>query len=317
MIGSVIINGTDIADFGAMIIRGGDNDFLLMPERKVPPQNNWYEYDGLDVDLSEIYFNARNLSVGFYISARSSLEYQYNLNELYKLISAGYIDLYSREFDKTFNLRYINVPEYNHKGGFYKQGAKGGDFTIAFSMDAPTQLFTRPDILTPVSTMRYSPSGILLNDIDLADFGIIVNECYSSMLTLPAVKAPLTRSFAKRSGLLAYPSSTPTFEAKENVIKCTMAAPTRAEFYRNYDALFNNLCKTGEISIESYLGVAACYYMKMEDFKKLGVFSGGVKVSFALRLMQIDAGLTVFVLGTSGRSAILTEDGKYIIEINT
>lgn len=312
MKGSVIINGTDIADFGAIIVRGGDNDFLLMPERKAPAQNNWYEYDGLDVDLSDIYFNARSLSVGFYISAKRNLEYEFNLNSLYKIISSGYIDLYSREFDKTFNLRYLNVPEYTHKGGFYKQGAKQGQFNISFSMDEPLQLFTRPDILTPASTMRYSRSGILLNNIDLASFGIIVNECYSSMLALPAVKTPLTRSFAKRSGLLAYPSSNPTFEAKENIIKCTMAAPTRNEFYYNYDALFNNLCKTGEIMIESYLGGAACYYLKMEDFKKLGVFSRGVMVSFTLRLMQIEAGLTVFVLGTEDGSALLTEDDEYI-----
>lgn len=56
MKGSVIINGTDIADFGALILRGGDYNFLPFPERKEPKQNNWYEYDGLDTDLEEVFF---------------------------------------------------------------------------------------------------------------------------------------------------------------------------------------------------------------------------------------------------------------------
>ncbi len=312
MKGSVIINGTDIADFGAFIVRGGDNDFLTFPERKEPTQNNWHEYDGLDVDLSEIYFNARSFPVGFYISANSSMEYEFNLNSFYKLISSGYIDLNTREFARTFRLRYLSVPDYEHKGGFYKYGTKRGRFDVSFSMDDPLQLFTRPDILIPNSSKQYPASGVLLNSTDLARFGIVVNECYSSMLALPAVKSPLTRSFAKHTGLLAYPRINPSFEGRENVIKCTMTAPSREEFYYNYEALFNNVCKTGEVLLSSYLGEAACYYLKMENFKKYGIFSRGVMVSFTLRLMQVDAGLTVFVLGAEDGSALLTEDNEYI-----
>lgn len=312
MTGSVIINGTDIADYGVFIVRDGDNDFLTFPERIEPPQTNWHEYDGIDADLSEIYFNARTFPIGFYVSAKSSLEYEFNINSFYHLISSGYIDLYSREFARTFRLRYVSVPNYEHKGGFYKQAMRRGRFDVSFSMDNPLQLFTRPEILIPVSSKQYPPSGVLLNGIDLARFGIVVNECYSSMLALSAVKSPLTRSFAKRTGLLAYPSTNPTFEAKENIIKCTMCAPSREEFYSNYEALFNNVCKTGEVSIETYLGEAACYYMKMENFKKHGIFARGVMVSFTLRLKQMDAGVMIFVLGAEDGSALLTEDNKYI-----
>jgi len=312
MKGSVIINGVDIADFGAFILRGGDYDFLTFPERREPTQNNWYEYSGLDVDLSEVYFKERTLSIHFYISASNSLEYEFNLNAFYALITEGYIGFYSREFARMFKFRYLSSTEYNHKGGLYRRGEKRGKFKIDFSIDEPLQLFTQPTIKIPNSSKQYPASGIIINGLDLAEFGIVVNECYSSMLLLPAVKAPLVRSFAKRTGVLAYPSSSPRFEAKENVIKCTMSASTRQEFYYNYEALFNNVSQAGEIMIESYLGQAACYYTKMENFKKHGAFSQGVMVSFTLSFLQIDTGLTIFVLGAEDGSALLTEDGEFI-----
>ncbi|MEN9919688.1 MAG: hypothetical protein RL662_2124 [Bacteroidota bacterium] len=312
MKGSVIINGVDIADFGAFILRGGDYDFLPFPDRREPKQNNWYEYDGVDVDLTEVYFKERTLSVHFYISASNSVEYEFNLNSFYTLITGGYIELYMREFAHTFKLRYLSCTEYNHKGGLYKAGDKRGAFAVDFSMDNPLQLFTDPTIRVPNSSKQYPASGILINGLDLATFGIVVNECYSSMLLLPAVKAPLVRSFARQTGLLAYPSDEPAFEAKEIAIKCTMTASTLAEFYHNYEALFNNLAKNEALQIESYLGEAECYYSKMEGFKKHGGFSQGVMVSFTLRFLQIDTGLTIFVLGAEDGSALLTEDGEYI-----
>lgn len=315
MRGSVLINGVDIADFGVFILRGGDNDFLTFPERRAPIQNNWYEYDGLDVDLSEVYFKERTLSVHFYISAPNVHEYESNLNSFYQLITAGYINLYSREFARTFKLRYLSVTEYNHKGGLYKRGDKRGAFRVDFSMDNPLQLFTKPTIFIPASSKNYSLSGVVLNDYDLAQFGIIVTECYNSVLTQSAVKSPLTRSFSKRNGLLAYPATTPTFEAKEIIVNCTMAAATRAEFYNNYEALFNQVSQPGEIYLDTHYATSEVYYSKMENFEKHGIFAKGVRVSFTLRFMQINAGLIEYLLGTQDGYEIITETDGYNIEV--
>lgn len=248
MKGSVIINGVDISTFGMFILRGGDYDFLPFPERKPPYAVNWFEYNGLDVDLTEIYFKERSVNVDFYISSHTARDYEYNLNNFYRLITRGYIELYSREFERTFQLRYIDCPAFTHKGGLYKAGDKSGKLTVEFSMDDPLQLFTDPTILQPrklgsllasetayvltnsglyieigdATGMDNHISHVSLNGIDFGAFGIIVNECYSSILKQSAVKQPLTRSFARRSGLKAYPSPSPTFEAKELVVKCTM-----------------------------------------------------------------------------------------------
>lgn len=286
MKGSVIINNKDVADFGAFILRGGDNDLLTMPERKQPKMTSWYEYDGIDADLTEVFFNERKLKIDFYLSADNAAYYKSRVKGFYDLITGGSITMYSREFDRSFTFRYLTCPEFEHKGGLYKAGDKRGKFTVEFSMDDPLQLFTDPTILQPRSSYVHT-SHVLLNGIDLGAFGIIVNECYSSMLKLPAIKKPLTRSFSRRSGLIAFTRKNPTFETREISIQCTMRARSRTEFYYNYEALFNNLAKTEALQLDSYLGQAKCYYSKMLDSRKMGTFSNGIMIQFTLRLIQI------------------------------
>ena len=55
------INGIDISTIGMLLLKGGDVDLFAFPERKTPQTNDWFEHDGLDVDLSEAYFNARKI----------------------------------------------------------------------------------------------------------------------------------------------------------------------------------------------------------------------------------------------------------------
>lgn len=283
---SVIINEVDIAELGVFILRGGDHEILTMPERIEPAKNNWYEYNGLDVDLSEIFFNARTLPIQFYISAKDTKDYQNKLFEFNKLIIPSYTTIYSREFDRSFKYRYLSVNEYKHKGGLYKAGNKHGTFTVNFSMDDPVQLFKDKTILQP-RNLNSRHSHIILNGIDLGDFGIIVNEFYNSALKQAEVKAPLTVSFERWSGLLAFPSTSPRQEAKEITINCTMRAKNRDNFYYNYEALFNQLTIPKALELVSYLGTSKCYYSKMDSFKKIGIFSQGVMVQFSLKLIQI------------------------------
>lgn len=341
-IGSTIINNLDISELGMFMTLNGGDSLLLFPERKQPKSNNWYEHNGLDVDLSDVYFNDRSLPIEFYIYSDNARDYERNLSEFYRLITKGYIILYSREFSHSFRLRYLSCSDYVHTGGLYKDGDKGGKMKMQFSMDDPLQLFTDPTVLQPrklgsllasetayvltdsglfieigdATGMDNHISHVSLNGIDFGAFGIIVNECYSSILKQSAVKQPLTRSFAHRSGLKAYPSQSPTFEAKELVVKCTMRANSRAEFYYNYEALFNNLTKPEALEIDSFLGRASCYYSNMSDFKKLGVFSRGVMVQFTLHLTQIDPNFTYYVLGSLSDTAIVTDAEEFILYQN-
>lgn len=311
MIGSCIINGVDIAQWDMFILKGSDSDFLSFPERKTPTSNNWQEYDGLDVDLSEIYFNAKKVTTDFFVKADAGAEFLYRLNAFHTLISTpGTLSLYSREFDRTFDLRFVSCPEYRHTNGMYKDGTKRGEITVEFSMDNPLQLFNNPALFIP--TANRNTQFVSINNYDLGRFGIIVNECYNTTLKLPAVKPPLVQSLERSTGLFVTPASQTTFEATQVTIECTMLADTREEFYHNYEALFNNLTKPEAVQLSTFSFDADCFYNSMQNFEKLKPFSDGVKVRFSLVLTLITPGLIRFLLGTQDNYFINTQDNYFI-----
>lgn len=344
MKGSCIIDGFDIDDLGGFILRGGDYDFLSFPERRDPLSENWFEYDGVDVDLSEIFFKEKSLTVKFHIKGETSDEFIYRLNGFYKRVSApGYRILYSREFDRTFRLRFVSCPEYTHRGGLFKPGTKRGTLSVSFSMDDPLQLFTDRSILEPVSlgtllatesgdlmntedsylielfgadaVNRRIPTRVLINGYDLSRFGIIVTQCYNSVLRLSAAKQPLTRSFERMTGLQAFTSEKNTFDAQQITIECVMISDFLPEFYHNYEALFNNLTLTQAIQVSTAWSDSECYYISMTDFVKHKAFKNGIRISFKLNLMCITPGLIDFLLSTEDGSLILTED-EYNIDLS-
>lgn len=316
MKGSVIIDGIDISDFGMFILKGGDYDFLSFPERKAPEQNDWYEMDGIDADLSEIYFKEKKVIAQFYIKGSTGDDYLYNLNNFHTLISSpGYRQLYSREFGKTFSLRYISCSAFVHKGGLYKSGTKRSDITVEFSMDDPLQIFTGTGNLIPRNG-RPSRTYVTINNRDLADFGIIVNQCYNTVLVLPSVKAPLSRTFSNTNGLIVYPPGQSTFDVKQIVIECTMTANSREDFYYNYEALFNNLTIKEAIRLGTFaFDNAPCYYSSMSGFQKLKPFSNRVLVKFSLTLTHASPGLIDYVLGMEDLFTTITEIDDYFIEV--
>jgi len=286
MTGSVIIDGFDISAWGMFILREGDYDLLSFPDRKQPDQDEWFEENGVDPDLSGIYFKEKRITLLFYIKGATGDEFLDNLSAFYRLISApGYRQLYSREFGRTFTLRYLSCPAYTHKGGMFKPGTKRGRLPVEFSMDDPLQAFTNPGILIPRNG-RSQWSYVRINGIDLAAFGIIVTQCYNTVLQLPAVKASLMRSFARRTGLMYFAPEKSTFRTRQIVIECTMIAANREDFYYNYEALFNNLTVKQAVTLSTFAGDnMECYYTSMTNFQKLKPFSGGkAKVSFNLVL---------------------------------
>lgn len=312
MKGSCIIDGTDLDDFGMYILKGGDFDFISYPERKEPLQNNWHEENGIDVDLSEVYFNEKDVNVRFYIRDDNAMTFKQHLTGFHKLMmDKGYRSLYSREFDKTFKLRYVSTSDYNFKGGLYKTGAKRSEFTVNFVMDDPLQIFTNKQLTEPING-RNNPSYVKLNGRDLSEYGIIVTQCYNSILQLPEVKSPLTRSFERYNGLLVHLSENNVFEKETIIIECSMLANTLSDFYHNYEALFNNIAIPEALRIETGYSKMKCYYSKMSGFQKIKPFKNGVSVKFNLEFINITPVLINYLLASEDSRYIITENGLYI-----
>ena len=262
------------------ILRGGSNDFLSFPERREPAQNNWAEHDGLDVDFSDLSFNPKKVSVQLYISAATEAVFNQQLNAFESLNNQiGYRQIFVKEFNRTFSLRFLGFGEYTHKGGLAKSGKKSGRLTVEYMMDDPVQMFTAPQ---PPEGGVSPLTHVQLNGVDLSQFGIIVKEVYSTVLRPASPKSTLERSFNHISGTWADVGIIRKKEAKQVTIDCVMSAGTLSEFYNNYNALFGVMNSTAPIELSTPETDRMCYYKAMSNFTKLSTFSKKVRVSFQL-----------------------------------
>lgn len=292
MTGSCIIDGIDIATLGMFIERGGSDDFLSYPTRRDPDQMDWPDENGLDVDLTDCYFEAKTVKVNYVIIADDERTFKNNLNSFENIhFAAGYRQIYVKEFNKTFSLRFVGFSDFEHKGGLYKQGKKIGKITVEYSMDDPLQIFT-DSINSPIS-YRQNLSQVTLNGFDLSRFGIVVQDIYSTALRPHSAKEALVQKVSSQTGLVADTGDVvkhikAKMAGRVIEIKCTMLASTIYEFMTNYSALFNQLRVILQVKLGIRTGVVIdCYYMKMSDFKKQSNFSEKVKASFTLILQEL------------------------------
>lgn len=312
----MIIDGIDIRTLGIFILRGGSNDFLSFPERREPDINDWAEHDGLEADLSECTFEAKRISVQLYISAPDESTFKQHLNAFETLhFAPGYRNVYVKEFDRTFLLRFVGFSNYRHKGGLGIGNKKSAELTVEYMMDDPAQLFISA-VETPIS-MRPATSFVKLNGINFSNFGIVVQEIYSTALRPRSAKLMLERRNRFISGIQADVSATPSKKSREINIVSTMLAENLTEFYINYTALFNQLRKTTGLTLEAERTNKKinCYYSRMADFRKLSTFSNSVKVSFNLTFIELTDIDLYRLLADENEFFITTEDG-YCIDLN-
>lgn len=314
MAGSCIINGVDIADLGMFILRGGDYDLIAFPERKEPKSNDWFEMDGLDADLSEIYFNAKKVTIKFYLNAYTTSDFLDNLNTFKSLITAsGTKSIYIREFNKTFTLRYVSCPQFTFRGGLIKMNSKSAEIDVQFSDDEPLSIFDN-SVLVPIST-KLSETYVYLNGVELMNYGIYVKSIYNSVMQLPESKEGLIITNERRTGTTAYPSS--KLKSKKITIECVMVADTLNEFYTNYNALFNSLSILDSLSLKISDGNQLnCYYSNMSGFTKIKSFSSGVMVSFNLELVAVSSVQNYFIIAAEDGCVYIMEESKNNISIN-
>jgi len=279
-IGSCIIDTVDIASIGAMVLRESDLDLLSFPARKDPPQVDWFERDGLDVDLSEAFFNDKKVTMSYYLKADDGSAYLQRLDTFIAMHEmSGLRQMYLRDLDKTFTLRYLGNSQYEHRHGILSQGRKCGFITLDYSMDEPLQLIGAEMLPT---NPRATLSHITLNGHDLSAFGLVVSRFYDTALRGASVKSGISFTSERRTGLLVDTAFAPKKKSREITIDCTMMAPSREVFYDNYSALFNQ-ATAGAVTI-GYAGsrTLIAYYSQMTDFKKYKAFSSGIHVSFSL-----------------------------------
>jgi hypothetical protein len=265
MTGACIIDGTDIATLGAIILRGGDHGFISFPSRKQPQMIDWPDQDGFEIGTDGPVYNEKKLTVNYYLKGNET-NFQSRLNSFVSLHEAsGYRAIEVRELDTTFQLRYAGVSSFSINRGFSATGENVARISIDYIMDNPVQFIGATVLPT---AYREIDTQVQIAGTDLSAFGIIVQDIYSSAMRF-GIKDRLVYSSAYSTGNIADTSYAPKRGKQELTVRCTMICNDRATFMENYSALFHT------IDVASFtLNLAAagkqfkCYYNAMESFKK-------------------------------------------------
>ncbi len=280
----VFIDNTDLAVLGMFILKGGDFDLLSFPERKKPPQNDWFEHDGLDCDLSEVLFEAKKVKISYFLMAENSTVFQQRLNAFETLhYQPGLRKLKVEAFNRTYQLRTLKFSKYEHKGGLVKTGKKSATIEVIYSMDNPLQLFTGTYDIPNLN--RSHLTYVTLNGFDFSKFGVIIQKAYHTLLQPASPKLGIEWKSKYSTGIIADTNYIPKKRSHKLTLECTMLTDTPAEFEYNYTALFRQLTKPGTIEIGIKNGAIPCYYSKMSNFKKKRPIKNGALITFNLELI--------------------------------
>ncbi|WP_340112612.1 hypothetical protein [Maribellus mangrovi] len=282
MIGAVIIDGTDIATLGVMMVRGGDHDFISFPSRKDPVLIDWPDEDGFEIGDFEPAYDAKKLTVNYLLTGNET-NFLSRLNAFANLhFVAANNSIYVREFDTTFSLRFAGISSLDLSRGFTRTGEKRARISIDYIMDNPTQ-FLNPAITVPTAN-RTPDTKVEIGGVDLSAFGIIIKGVYPTALKQAPKDGIIYSSRYTTGQTVTFPSAVK--KQKQNIaLSCAMVCADRDEFMENWNALWNAVAVSSlSLGLTAAGKTYTAYYNDMSGFKKrpLGVKA---KAEFEMNFM--------------------------------
>lgn len=315
MKGLFYIDGKDaLSQFGIFVTEGGYNGILSFPALKAPEQSNdWAEYDGVEVDLSDPKLDTKEADVKFGALGN------YQTGDFLNIISDGAYHIFNFvEIGYTCRLRLVS--ELNNQ-----LLIQAKIFTLKFADDFPMDGYT---YLPPLSS-TVPVQGYELDGVDFSAYGIRVLEgSEAQILKCPAVKKNMLRNISTQNGAI-YDDKKVVFQQKEVALSCCLIAKNFTEFWRNYNAFLYDLIRvvevdedgikvqTAERSLfvdEVYEGYP-CYY---KDGKVSLLDPNGniwCKVTLTLVFTSFRIGEDEYLLTSEDGELIVTEDGEFYIDL--
>ncbi|MDO3641979.1 hypothetical protein [Mucilaginibacter sp. L3T2-6] len=99
------INGNEIFTTYGLTIMAGMETFLAYPKRKDSVSHDWPEEEGIDIDLSEPHFEAREFTLKVLLMGADRADFKTKYYGLFaELSSANNMELYFTDIDQTFTV---------------------------------------------------------------------------------------------------------------------------------------------------------------------------------------------------------------------
>lgn len=264
MTGAVIIDGTDIASLGAIMLRGGDHELISFPARKEPVMIEWPEHDGFEISDDLPVYEAKKMTVDYYLKGDETT-FPDRLNAFADLhFVSAYNSIFVREFDKTFSLRFAGITSLKISRGFTVDGNKNARISIDYVMDNPTQFLGSGS----PSANREPDTQVTIGAVDLAAFGIIVKEVYGTAMRLTP-KSGIVYNSRYDNGQTSIFATSPKRAKQDISISCAMICEDRAAFMSNWNALWTAVnVSSVEIGLTAAGKTYKAFYKSMDAFRK-------------------------------------------------
>lgn len=307
--GNYVIDGVDIwSTYGAVILKDSYNSLLAYPDRKDPDSNDWFEEDGLEVDLSNPKFEAKTVSLSVGIYADSKVNLLNKRSGLFALLSGqGYRSLYIKSLDKTWQLRYTGASSPSAS-----RLVNGNQFhleqELTFSMDNPLQNiwdsqstfdvtfdFTfrgLSSVNIPIS-YKYINHNFFSIGQDIINYGMAVKSFNADALLFDSLKDPLIKSYSTINGNIIDVGYKLKRKEKTITLSIIMGSDTISDLFSNYSLFFQHISSNGLKTIHNiplnsdFKG----YYSKQSNLEIYGLscIGGGYILEFDLEFIVTQA----------------------------
>jgi len=295
--GLYLLDGVDMySTYGAAILKGSYNSLFAYPTAKEPLQNDWFEHDGLDVDLSERFFDPLSVNIQFVVVSRVGVADLVAKRDALNtaLRASGYRTLSLSGLNKVIEMRYVSSNGGDVGSVVTNSNVFSLNFTATFSLDDPLQLFVGTELILPIGLYQYSiPSTTLIDSVPLKNYGISVRSFGGPALETEDSKNPLYLTYERLTGAEADCSTVQMKRAsKELKLALTIGADSAATALNNYCSFFLALTAAEKRVLTSTLYGKSfdCYYASQSNLEMYGMRreSNSCFIDFEITLKTIN-----------------------------
>lgn len=333
MTDKVYIDGIDIYEYyGVFVIQNGYNDMIAFPQLVEPESNDWFEEDGLEVDLSNPVLSPYSFKLKM---ASSGADFVFN-EFLTFLNSSVYHEFYFKDIERRFifrisdsannsqldNLRLFDIVlfddfpvqrlNYLSKSLFPEFQ---NDELLSFGLSKVDSIWSG-NFNPATQSSTYPDTGYLIDDVDFKKFNLkVLGGTLASFNNQAPVKDNL-QSKISDANFQFYDDGVVRKKQGEIELNCLITADNLSDLWESYDSLLYTLMQPNERVIEST--VLQRTYIGYYDSCKINYFSYSGKMwidftlGFKINRMQYNYTIKANILGTEDGKFISTENGKLI-----
>lgn len=272
------INGVDIAAvYGAYSLNGQMNRVLSFPSLKEPDKTDWFEDDGVEMDLSNPVFDVREFDLHYGVKAQSADAFLEFLNEL-----EGYIPFYFEQLNMPFMLRIVR-----HRYKYISYDRHMTLFTLSVVENAPLDgyIYKQPSDEVPQEVDIFSWDGR-----NLAEYGILTLAGGLQLSQIPNRK----RGFSSESKYTPGEDYSPCRggkEAREIEMRLLFRTTSEVDYHRKRDALLYDFSRPGDHQLRDRTTgiVYSCVYTGCES-RHVSISEKGIWQLMELKLLLTRGG---------------------------